>query len=226
VASHAQVQDLAARGPSPARPARQLRGDGLVVADAVAPGLGVADHDHPLHARGLLEPHLVAAVALRVVGDGLAVEPTPHVRQPVVTEQRVVAVEAVVLGGGAGGLRRRPAAAPRQHAEEGLDERGADEEGGEGEEEVLEETLHCTKVTLLISRSVVLPANTFSSAESRRKVMPSSRAACLTSAAGRRSRIICRMRSDMSSSSATAVRPRSPVPPQSSQPGASWKTWS
>ena len=51
--------------------------------------------------------------------------------------------------------------------------------------------------------------------------MPSSRAACLISVAGRRSRIIWRMRSDMSSSSATAVRPRKPVPPHSSQPTVS-----
>jgi exo-beta-1,3-glucanase (GH17 family) len=48
-----------------------------------------------------------------------------------------------------------------------------------------------------------------------------SRAACLISTAGRRSSTICRMRSDMSRSSVTAVRPRKPVSPHSSQPAAS-----
>src|ERR1019366_4900875 len=56
-------------------------------------------------------------------------------------------------------------------------------------------------VTLLISRKVVIPSRIFSTAESRRKVMPSSLAARLISDVGRRFRIISRMRSVRSSSS-------------------------
>src|SRR5262249_60499621 len=47
---------------------------------------------------------------------------------------------------------------------------------------------HSTNVTLLISRSVVTPASTRSTADSRRKRMPSSRAAFLISDVGRRAR--------------------------------------
>jgi len=57
------------------------------------------------------------------------------------------------------------------------------------------------KVTLLISFRVVNPARTLSSADSRRKRMPSSRAAFLISEVGLRSRIISRMRSVKSRSS-------------------------
>lgn len=49
-----------------------------------------------------------------------------------------------------------------------------------------------TNVTLLISCKVVIPANTRCRAESRRKVMPSSRAAFLISDAGRRARMSSR----------------------------------
>ena len=56
-------------------------------------------------------------------------------------------------------------------------------------------------VTLLISRRVVIPERIFSTAESRRNVMPSSRAARLISEVDRLSRIISRMRSLKSSSS-------------------------
>ena len=73
-------------------------------------------------------------------------------------------------------------------------------------------------VTLLISFSVVMPSLTLSSADSRRKRMPSSRAARRISEVGFLSRIISRMRSLRSSSSWIAVRPRNPVPPHSKQP--------
>src|ERR1019366_5253192 len=56
-------------------------------------------------------------------------------------------------------------------------------------------------VTLLISRKVVIPRRIFSTADSRRKVMPSSLAARLISEVGRRFKIISRMRSVRSSSS-------------------------
>ena len=55
------------------------------------------------------------------------------------------------------------------------------------------ERAHSTNVTLLISRSVVTPAMTCSTADSRRNRMPSSRAAFLISDVGRFSRIISRM---------------------------------
>src|SRR5665213_282363 len=74
------------------------------------------------------------------------------------------------------------------------------------------------KVTLLISLSVVTPARAFSSADSRRNVIPSSRAARRISDAGRRLRISSRMRSERSSNSWMALRPRKPVPPHSKQP--------
>jgi len=57
------------------------------------------------------------------------------------------------------------------------------------------------KVTLLISFSVVNPSLTLSNADSRRKRMPSSRAARLISDVGFLSRIISRMRSLKSSNS-------------------------
>ena len=52
---------------------------------------------------------------------------------------------------------------------------------------------HSTKVTLLISRSVVVPSITRSTADSRRNRIPSSRAAFLISEVGLFSRIISRM---------------------------------
>ena len=57
------------------------------------------------------------------------------------------------------------------------------------------------KVTLLISFRVVMPALTLARADSRRKCIPSSRAALRISELGRFSRIISRMRSVNSSSS-------------------------
>jgi hypothetical protein len=56
-------------------------------------------------------------------------------------------------------------------------------------------------VTLLISRSVVMPGAPSSTADSRRNVMPSSRAARLISEVGRLSRIISRILSLKSSNS-------------------------
>jgi hypothetical protein len=56
-------------------------------------------------------------------------------------------------------------------------------------------------VTLLISFRVVIPSRTLSSADSRRKRMPSSRAARRISDVGFLARIISRMRSLKSSSS-------------------------
>ena len=53
--------------------------------------------------------------------------------------------------------------------------------------------IHSTNVTLLISRSVVVPCITRSTADSRRNRIPSSRAAFLISAVDRFSRIISRM---------------------------------
>src|SRR6516165_8968340 len=53
-------------------------------------------------------------------------------------------------------------------------------------------TAHSTKVTLLISRRVVTPAMTCSTADSRRNRIPSSRAAFLISDVGRFARIISR----------------------------------
>ena len=67
---------------------------------------------------------------------------------------------------------------------------------------------HSTNVTLLISRSVVMPLRTCSTADSRRNRIPSSRAAFLISDVGRRLRISSRMLSLKSSSSQIAVRPR------------------
>src|SRR6202043_1462793 len=65
-----------------------------------------------------------------------------------------------------------------------------------------ERDLHqSTNVTLLISFNVVQPSRTFARAESRRNIMPSSFAAFLISAAGRRSRIKPRIRSKRSSNS-------------------------
>ena len=55
-------------------------------------------------------------------------------------------------------------------------------------------------VTLLISRSVVTPARIFMTADSRRNVIPSSRAARLISEVDRLSRIISRIFSLKSSS--------------------------
>ena len=52
---------------------------------------------------------------------------------------------------------------------------------------------HSTNVTLLISRSVVLPSSTRSTADSRSSRMPCSFAARLTSEIGRFSRMISRM---------------------------------
>ncbi len=66
---------------------------------------------------------------------------------------------------------------------------------------------YSTNVTLLISRKVVRPVTTRSTAHSRRNRMPSSRATRLISEFGRRSRIISRMRSLRSSNSQMAVRP-------------------
>ena len=57
------------------------------------------------------------------------------------------------------------------------------------------------KVTLLISLSVVVPLRTLSSADSRRKRMPSSRAARRISEVGFFAKIISRIRSVKSSSS-------------------------
>src|SRR5438874_2627347 len=81
--------------------------------------------------------------------------------------------------------------------------------------------LHSTNVTLLISRKVVVPSDTLLSADSRRKIIPSSFAAFLISDAGRRSRIIVRMRSERSSSSEIAARPWKPVPLHSRHPDPS-----
>ena len=55
------------------------------------------------------------------------------------------------------------------------------------------EQTHSTNVTLLISRNVVVPLMTRSTADSRRNRIPSSRAAFLISDVGRFSRIISRM---------------------------------
>ena len=60
---------------------------------------------------------------------------------------------------------------------------------------------HSMKVTLLISLSVVIPRRALSTADSRRNVIPSSRANRLISDVGRRSRISSRIRSLKSSSS-------------------------
>src|SRR4029077_10518206 len=115
----------------------------------------------------------------------------------------------------------------------GTDARGGDAGFGDleshGRGRLLNETFEVFEhhpsmnVTLLISRRVVTPARIFSTAESRRKVMPSSRAARLISEVGRRFRIISRMRSVRSSSSWMADRPRNPVPPHSKQPAPSYK---
>ncbi len=80
------------------------------------------------------------------------------------------------------------------------------------------------KVTLLISRSVVTPKRTFSSADSRKNTMPSCRAVRRISELGRRARIISRTVSVSSRSSWMAVRPRKPVPAQSRQPAPSKKS--
>jgi hypothetical protein len=66
---------------------------------------------------------------------------------------------------------------------------------------------HSTNVTLLISRSVVTPVMSASTADWRRNRIPSSRAAFLISEVGRLSRISSRMRSVRSSSSQIAMRP-------------------
>src|SRR6266498_1845411 len=84
---------------------------------------------------------------------------------------------------------------------------------------------HSTNVTLLISRNVVVPSITFSSADSRRKFIPSSLAAFLISEAGRRSIIMPRIRSERSRSSEMAARPWKPVPLQSMQPAPSQKVF-
>src|SRR5262249_6352328 len=78
--------------------------------------------------------------------------------------------------------------------------------------------LHSTNVTLLTSFNVVHPSKTLARAASRRKAIPSSLAAFLISAAGRRSRISPRIRSDRSRSSAIAIRPWKPVPSHSRHP--------
>jgi len=78
-------------------------------------------------------------------------------------------------------------------------------------------------VTLLISFRVVMPAFTLASADSRRKRMPSSRAARRISDVGRFSRIISRMRSVNFSNSWIAVLPLKPVPAHYMHPYPSWK---
>ena len=62
-------------------------------------------------------------------------------------------------------------------------------------------------VTLLISFRVVTPCRTLASPESRKNVMPSSRATRLISEVGRRLTIISRIWSERSRSSVIAVRP-------------------
>src|SRR5580704_3812413 len=88
------------------------------------------------------------------------------------------------------------------------------------------EANYSMNVTLLISFSVVTPLRAFAMADSRKKVMPSSRAMRLISDAGRLSKIISRMCSLKSSSSWMAVRPRNPVPPHSKHPGPSYSVTS
>ena len=65
----------------------------------------------------------------------------------------------------------------------------------------ISQNYHSMNVTLLISRNVVVPCRSFSTADSRRNVIPSSRAARLISDVGRLFKINSRMRSDKSSSS-------------------------
>ena len=64
-----------------------------------------------------------------------------------------------------------------------------------------------TKVTLLISFTLVTPSRILAKPLSRNVIMPSSRATRLISEVGRRSTIISRMRSVRSSNSQIAVRP-------------------
>src|SRR5262249_15603422 len=64
-----------------------------------------------------------------------------------------------------------------------------------------------TNVTLLISCSVVLPPRALFTADSRRKIIPSSRAARLMSALLFREMITSRTLSDTSRTSQIAVRP-------------------
>src|SRR5262249_60442156 len=78
-----------------------------------------------------------------------------------------------------------------------------------------------TKVTLLISWSVVFPPSALLMADSRRKIIPSSRAARLMSALERRRRVHSATLSVTSSSSQIAERPLYPVPPHSRQPAPS-----
>src|SRR6202040_755072 len=86
-------------------------------------------------------------------------------------------------------------------------------DGGRGALVQRAEDAHSTNVTLLISRSVVTPFITCSTADSRRKRIPSSRAAFLISDVGRFSRIISRMRAHRRNCSQMAVPPLYPVPP-------------
>src|ERR1017187_6482225 len=65
----------------------------------------------------------------------------------------------------------------------------------------ISQNYHSMNVTLLISRNVVVPCRSFSTADSRRNVIPSSRAARLISDVGRLFKINSRRRSDKSSSS-------------------------
>ena len=80
---------------------------------------------------------------------------------------------------------------------------------------------YSTKVTLLISFSVVTPSRILFKPLSRSVSMPSSRAMRLISDVGLRSTIISRIRSVRSSSSQIAVRPWNPVPEHSRQPAPS-----